>query len=988
MKINTVISKNFSRLFSIAKITRKSFCCIGLLIVIECFCASIAAAEYQRIKDVDPNDPMAVAVYRLDNGLLVYLTHNSQTPDFYAEIAIRAGAKFDPPDATGLAHYMEHLLFKGTRHFGTLDYEQEKPHLDRITELYEQHFCETDPQKRKEIYAEINKESQEASRYAIPNELDSMYDMVGGSWLNAHTGFEEIVYQVKVPSNRLRQWAAIESERFAHPVFRLFQTELEVVYEEKNRTLDDKYWIIHEAVMRALFKNHPYGRQSLVGSIEHLKNPSLRKLYGYCDTYYVPNNMAIVISGDIDGEEAIRVIDEYFSSWKQKRLPRPQQWREKPLKGVERVHVNYLGEEYVLLAFRTARFKHRDFEPLVLFDMLLGNSAISLINLDLVLPQKIRSAGSYAQIYNDYGVQFLWGVPKEGQSLEEVEALLLVEVERLKKGEFDQSAINDIVTNINIEHKRDLESNDLRVSEMRDSFVSFVTWKHWLGQIERFQRVEKNDIIRIAKEYFKGNYVAGYRHNKQHDIPAVQKPELAAIEIDDTRQSAFAKQVLSMPVDEIDPDYIDPDSDYQTVQDENGIRYYYTANPLNDLFTFTISFDVGSRQNNVLGPAIGFLNKSGTRSLSPQELERAWYGLGSRVALSAGEDEATITLAGLDEHFEASLALLAEALFYPTSDQATLAEFKEIVRVQRRDMKEDLSSILQALVEFNLYGNESAYLSMVPMSQLEAMSIEEFFGAIKDLFTYTSTMSYVGSRPLEEVRALVGKYLKGSVHLRSPPAYQPRRLRLPEMTEIYFFDKAMAQAHVAVSSAAENYDEKTTPAGQMFNSYFGGMSGLIFQELREARALAYSAWGHYDFADRANGQNVMRLGIATQADKTTEALGVVAELLDRTALTPERFLQAQESLLNHYRAARVTFRDVVWVVRAWERLGLTPDPRRERFATIKAMTIEQLEEFYERGVAHRLKLISIVGDKNKIKIPSLQEIGRIVFVTAEDIFVD
>ena len=376
---------------------------LSIYILILCLSASTGWAGYKRINEPNPNDPMAVDIYQLDNGLTVYLTENREEPRFYAEISVRAGSKHDPSDATGIAHYLEHMLFKGTQNFGTLDYEKEKPHLDKITDLYEQHFGETDPEKRKEIYAAINETAQLAAQYGIPNELDKLYKAMGGRGVNAHTWVEETVYKVDLPANRLKQWAVIESDRFIDPVFRLFQTELETVYEEKNRSMDSKGRIISEAVRDLLYKKHPYGQQTTLGSVEHLKNPSLKQMYQFYHTYYVPNNMAIHISGDIDSEETIGIIDEYFSRWQPKELPETKTWTEDPLQGAERVTVKYQGEEYVLLAFRTAGRNHRDAEALKLLDMILDNATAGLINLNLNQGQKVREAGSYPYLDNDYG---------------------------------------------------------------------------------------------------------------------------------------------------------------------------------------------------------------------------------------------------------------------------------------------------------------------------------------------------------------------------------------------------------------------------------------------------------------------------------------------------------------------------------------------------------------------------------------------------------
>ncbi|MDP6052380.1 MAG: pitrilysin family protein, partial [Candidatus Latescibacteria bacterium] len=370
--------------------------------------AATSYAGYIRINSPNPADPMNVHIYKLDSGLTVYLTENHETPRFYAEIVVRAGSKHDPAEATGLAHYLEHMLFKGNRNIGTLDYEKERVHLDRIVELYEQHYQETDPEKRAEIYEAINAESQLAGQYAIPNELDKIYSGMGATAVNAHTGHEETVYKVNMPSNRLEQWALIESDRFQEPVFRLFQPELEVVYEEKNRALDNKGRIINTTVMDKLFKVHPYGQQPTIGTVEHLKNPSLKHMYNFFETYYVPNNMAIFISGDIDISNTITLIDKHFSVWQSKPLPAEKTWVEAPLQGVERVEVQYLGEEYVMLAFRTVARGHPDAEALQLVDMVLDNATAGLINLNLNQRQKVRQAGSSPPMYNDYGYQTLW----------------------------------------------------------------------------------------------------------------------------------------------------------------------------------------------------------------------------------------------------------------------------------------------------------------------------------------------------------------------------------------------------------------------------------------------------------------------------------------------------------------------------------------------------------------------------------------------------
>ncbi len=958
------------------------------LVAVLCSLVSSLDAAYTRIHEPGSDDPMAVHIFRLDNGLSVYLTENHQTPRFYAEIIVRAGSKHDPAESTGLAHYLEHMLFKGTQHIGSLDYEKEKAHLDRITSLYEEHFRETDPEKRKAIYAEINKESQLAAAYAIPNEIDKLYKAMGGTGLNAHTWHEETVYRINLPANRLRHWAVIESERFRNAVFRLFQSELETVYEEKNRSMDNKDRIISYAVADLLYKKHPYGQQTTIGKVEHLKNPSLKNMYWFYNTYYVPNNMAIAISGDIRIDDTIKLIDRHFSGWRKGTLPQLPDWKEAPLNGVERASVKYQGEEFALLAFRTASRNHQDADALKLLDMILDNATAGLINLNLNQKQRVRRAGSYPTLYNDHGAQYLWGIPKKDQTLEELEQLLLDQLEIVKSGGFEDWILPAIVTDFKKHEKREMESDNARVRRMRNSFLSHQDWNHTAGEIARLEKVTKEDVVRVARKYFADNYVAGYRVDEQHEIPRIQKPQIDRIDIDATRQSVFAGNVLSMPAEEIEPTFVDPDKDYRIAEYHDGVRLYYSRNPINDLFTLSFTVDLGNNQNNRMGVAARLIDKSGTGRHTSEALKKEWYKLGTEFSLSAGNNETTVTIAGLDENFDASLELMAELVNNPSADKATLEQLVGIILGEREDTKKNHRTIQGGVVLNNRYGKESRYLRMLPNEALRELSVEELHGLARRLFEYKHTIAYTGSLPLEQVMAALKKTHRVSGELDDPPPYRFYKARTPDKTEIRFFDKSLAQALVYIEFGDVDYSEASVPETELYNSYFGGgMSGIVFQELREARALAYSAWARYFNGNRKGDQNLLAGSIACQPDKTIEAVEAFIDLIDNMPVTPERFEEARASILNRYRTSKIGFRRVLGSVRSWERLGVPVDPRKSRFERIQAAEMDDMLGFYGKNLKNRVKLISIVGDKNKIDLAALEKFGTVSEVGLEDIFV-
>jgi predicted Zn-dependent peptidase len=264
------------------------------------------------------NDPMNIRYYTLANGLTVILSANKEKPRLQTLIATKAGSKSDPSDHTGLAHYLEHMLFKGTDKYGSNDWANESKYLDMIDNLYEQYNSTKDEAQRKSIYHNIDSVSGIAAKYAIANEYDKMMTSIGAQGTNAFTSFEQTVYVNDIPSNSIDKWLAIEAERFRKPVFRIFHTELEAVYEEKNRGLDNDGDKVFETLFASLFKKHNYGIQTTIGTIEHLKNPSLKAIREYFYNNYVPNNMAVIMVGDINPDEIIAKIDKSFGYMKPK----------------------------------------------------------------------------------------------------------------------------------------------------------------------------------------------------------------------------------------------------------------------------------------------------------------------------------------------------------------------------------------------------------------------------------------------------------------------------------------------------------------------------------------------------------------------------------------------------------------------------------------------------------------------------------------------
>lgn len=489
------------------------------------------------------NDPLNVRVYTLSNGLTVMLSVNKTEPRIQTYIATKAGSKNDPSDNTGLAHYLEHMLFKGTDRFGTKDWAKEKEQLDKIDALYEQYNKTTDEAVRKRIYRQIDSVSGVASKFAIANEYDKMLASIGATGTNAFTSLEQTVYVNDIPQNQVDKWLAIEAERFRSPVLRLFHTELEAVYEEKNISLDNDQRKVFEAMMTNLFTRHTYGTQTTIGTVEHLKNPSLVKIRNYFNTYYVPNNMAIVMAGDLDPDRTIELIAEKFSYMQPKPVP-AFTFQPEPVRNAPTV-VNVMGPdaENMMIAYRMPGAATREAKYMVLVDYLLANSKAGFIDLNLVKQQKVLSASSSTWTNKDYSIHFLSGKPKQGQTLEDVRDLLLQQLDLIKNGAFDDESLKAIINNFKVDQIRSNESNDGRASAMLDAFIADIPWQNQASFIDDMSKITREELINFAKTYYTNDYVIVYKRiGEDKSVKKIDKPEITPVDVNREDMSPFVKK--------------------------------------------------------------------------------------------------------------------------------------------------------------------------------------------------------------------------------------------------------------------------------------------------------------------------------------------------------------------------------------------------------------------------------------------------------------
>lgn len=963
----------------------KSFliCCFAIFIGIP----TTANTVYQL--ETVAGDPLDTYIYELENGLKVYLTVNELEPRIQTAIAVRTGGKHDPPDDTGLSHYLEHLMFKGTDRFGTLNWEKEKFYLEQIDSLYEIHRSLTDDQERAAIYEIIDSVSYEASKYAIPNEYNRMLSSMGARGTNAFTGVEQTVYINDIPSNQIEQWLLIEAERFRNPIFRLFHTELEVVYEEKNMSLDRDARKASEALMLALYPHHTYGTQTILGSQEHLKDPSLRNIRHYYNERYVPNNMALIMSGDFDPEKVIKKIDKHFGNFRPAELDEYKP--EKEMVITEPIEVEVLGPdaEFVRIGFRLPGTGTPEADLLAITNKILYNRTAGLIDLNLNQAQKILGGSSSVYAKKNYSTHSLYGRPKQDQSLEEVGNLLLKQIELVKKGEFPDWLIEAAINDLQLTRVRLFESNSGRFRMLLNSFINDIPWKDVLAAFERYEKITKQDIIDFANEYYGNNYAVVYKRTGTDDsVIKVEKPQITPVVLNRDAKSEFYKEVMNIETEPVEPVFLDYERDITKIRFNEHIPVYYTENTISDIFTLYYVFDMGTNHDPRLEMAINYLEYLGTSKFSPEQIRQELYKTGCSFNVFSSEDQVYVYLTGLKDNIEKGLQLFESLLSDAQPNEQALDNLKRDILRSREDQKLNKNMILwRAMFNYGIYGNHNPFTNILPEEELMEVTSVELIESIHNLNSYPHRILYYGTHQPEVLTYLLRTYHK----VPEKPVALPEEEVFPKLdsdeTLVFVVDYDMTQVEIIMISEPVKYNEQKIPSIHMFNTYFGsGMSSIIFQELREAKGLAYAAFAGYTTPSRPDRSHFIRTYIATQNDKLPEAMEGMSDLLNNMPHSTYSFDVSKETILERIRSTRVTGTSVLFNYENARKMERDHDVRETIFNQVKTMTFDDLLEFQQQYVKDNNYNILVLGKKDEIDIEGLEKYGKVYYLTLEDIF--
>lgn len=959
---------------------------LSLLLLLLCITAGAKDYNYRTVD----GDLLKTRIYTLDNGLQIYLSVNKEKPRIHTYIAVRTGSKNDPAETTGLAHYLEHLMFKGTKQYGTSNPEKEAPYLDRIEQLYEEYRNITDPQLRRQKYHEIDSVSQIAAKYFIPNEYDKLMATIGAQATNAYTSLDVTCYTEDIPSNEVENWAKIQSDRFLNMVIRGFHTELEAVYEEYNIGLAQDTRKMFNALSAKLFPGHPYGTQTTIGTQAHLKNPSITNIKRYFDKWYRPNNVAICMAGDFNPDEVVAIIDKYFGKWEPGKDVEQPKFKAMP-EFTQPSDTTVLGKEAanVWLGWRFGRGATLQSDTLGVISNLLYNGTAGLIDLNLNQSMKVLGAWAGDESMMDGSAFIMGGTPNEGQKLTEVRDLLLGEVEKLKRGEFSEELLKAVINNMKLGFYTQIESNKNRADMYVDAFIIGKPWEQVVGRMDRVSKITKQEIVDFCNRYFKQNYTVIYKEEGEDpNITPVDKPAITEIPTNRDMSSKFVNDIKSSKVTPIQPRFVDFNRDITTVKTKKNLPLVYVQNTENGRFQMSYTFNIGDETDPRYSYATQYLQLIGTDKMTAEDVKKKFHNLACDFNTGVSYDEMSINLNGLDENMPKAVALLEDLIMNARADKDVWNMFVEQEAKLRADNKKSQQANYRALLNYCMYGEYNPTRNDISIDELRNTDPQAMLDMLKQLMKYEHTLLYYGPSSKESLIKVIDKSHKIGKKLMTVPEGKRYKYQATPQNEVYI---APYQAQNIYMTMYHNenrpWNENEVAVSSLFDEYFGGsMNSIVFQEMREARGLAYSAGASYSTPFRKGDPESFSTYIITQNDKMMDCIKQFNVILDTIPQSETAFYIAKDALKKKLESRRVTKFNLIYKYLSNKKLGIDYDISERVYNGLDKLKMQDIVDYEKKLMANKPYRYIILGDENALNMDALNKIAPVKRISTETIF--
>ena len=915
--------------------------------------------------------------YKLDNGLTVILWEDHGEPDVSGYVVVRAGAVDEPAEYTGLAHYLEHMLFKGTQRIGALDWEAEKPIYDSIIALYDQYSEATDPAVRENLATQINECSMREAKISSTEDFFYLLDLIGTEGVNAFTSYDLTAYVGSFPEAEMLRWLTIYSDRMINPVFRTFQAELENVFEEYNMYANEPSSQVQEQLMKDIYAGSPYERE-VIGEPEHLKNPRLSKLIEFYETWYVPNNMALILVGDFDTEATKPLIEKTFSRLQPKDLPERPSYPEVQLTGKKHYKLGYNPQ--IAWVYQGVKEGDPDQDVLEFVCQLLYNGRTGLLD-KLNIDGEVQFAGAFCDARRNTGRIIIEAVPyydanqQQFQSDAATEKIIMKEVDKIKNGDITDKMIENVKMSEEQDFNLIFEGGQYKMQQLMSAFTYAKPYDYFITRHERIQNLSKDEIVRVAKKYFSADHMtlSFDEGNNDKNTKTLPKPNIKPLDPVKNAKTAYAEEFKKLPKGELKQTFNDF-NDVKVSSLGDNITFHYTKNDKNDIFSLQLRYGIGEHEMPLLPYVATMMDNAGIQGQPPtkgKDLAQQLAELGGYVSYDCDDSYFYISISGEDENMPKIMNLINRQLLMPYLDQKQLDNVKGSVFFSRLSRQKRTAAQKSALVSYALYGKNSPYIDEVSFSEIYGLTLPKIQSLVAQARNYALDVYYCGTLPEDKVKADL-PLTEGMKPSNSP--FVQERVTYDKPTVLFLPNSTVQQADLYFYINGRPYDIKSDVVSDAFNQYMsGGFTGVVMNEIRVKRSMAYTAYG-YDATPVLQGKDCFFIGyVGTQSDKVVDAIDVYMDILNALPADSTNFESLRAALRQSAQTAKPSMRVKARTFQAWKQLGYNDDPAKVNAKHIENLTFSEIEDFYKANIQGKPVTIILMGDPKKIDLKAIEK---------------
>ena len=477
------------------------------------------------------------------------------------------------------------------------------------------------------------------------------------------------------------------------------------------------------------------------------------------------------------------------------------------------------------------------------------------------------------------------------------------------------------------------------------------------------------------------------RTGEDLSIPKVDKPAITPVSVNREDQSDFLVSLTNDKVKNINPVFLNFDEDVKKTN-VGDVNLIYKANTENERFKLKYIVDMGTDINPKLKIAVDYIKFLGTDAMSASELQQELYKLGSDMNISCNSESVTMSLSGLQSNFDSSVKLFENVLSSVIADEEALTNLKLSKIKSRSDAKLNKQVILwSAMVNYAKYGSKSSFTSVLSEEELNNVNSEELVDIINGLTTNTHRILYYGPEEINIVSSKLYELHTNNKDLKSINKTEDF-IELPLIEPVvYVVDYDMKQAEVLLLAKGSKLNIQDLPLVAFHNSYFGGgMSSIVFQEMRESKALAYSVYSTYSIPKDLNRSHYSFSYIGTQSDKMSDALVGMTDLLENMPTSEENMMNSRNSIEQKIRTERITKSKILSSYENAKKIGINYDIRESIYNAVRGYDMTSLIDFHKSHISGKNRIVMVLGDKENLDLDVLRKYGELKFLSLDDIF--